>query len=89
LKKITGILSIAVLAVIMFMNTNNINLNKVGVLDLSSMIGLASANAENDDCPGAFSYCNNYAAWAADAYGLTFEQEYNWFSNCMDEQECG
>ena len=70
MKKITGFFGVAVIAAAMFMNTSNAN--KTGDINLASIIGLASANAE--DCYDAWVMCDNaypddYALFSACYFG--------------------
>ena len=83
MKKIIGILSVTTLAVALFMNTNNIN-STSGDINLASVIGLASANAES--CEDAELYCIG----VADGYALACGQEY-WdgaFWDCIVSTNC-
>jgi len=47
MKKLIGILGVAVIAVTMFANTNSANINKN--TDLASLIAMNVANAEDED----------------------------------------
>ncbi len=68
MKKIVGILGVAVLAATMFMSTNNVN--ESGDISLSAVIGLSSANAEG--CTTVFARCD-----------ARYPSSYSHFSACM------
>ncbi len=73
MKKIIGVCGIAVLAATMFINTTNVS--ESGDVTLGSIVGLASANAEN--CVYVYNRCDS--AYPA-GVGNTM---YSYFDACM------
>jgi len=68
MKKVIGILSVAVFAIAMFMNTSVINNSDIS---LANLVSLNSAEAESDiDC---FDHCNS-----------SYPNHYELFLACMD-----
>lgn len=56
MKKIIGVLGIAILAMAIFFSTNSLS-NSVGDLDLADLVGLNNANAECGPAPSCDSVC--------------------------------
>jgi hypothetical protein len=56
MKKLIGILGVAVIAMAMFFNTNTMN-GSNNSFDLASLLTISSANAECDNCPGGSNIC--------------------------------
>jgi hypothetical protein len=75
MKKISGILGIVIVALAMFINTTNINIDSVSDITLASLIELPTANAE--DCYEAFIRCDD-----------EYPHDYNLFMACMFGAGC-
>ena len=68
------------------MNTNTINSNTTGDIDLASVVGLASANAE--DCGEARDYCEELAHYKAQEEGWDWYLESIYFQGCFEGLGC-
>ncbi|WP_147677884.1 hypothetical protein [Algibacter pacificus] len=74
MKKIIGVLGIALIAIAMFLNTNTINNSN---LDLANLISLNTANAE-DTLPGF-----GTASSTACTYSVPIETTYDSLCDCF------
>ncbi len=69
MKKIVGIIGVAVLAIAMYTNTNN---NEASNVSLSELATVNTADAENMPPSVAFAYCN-----------MLYPYDFVLFSKCM------